>query len=181
MRQTFLKLASLFHPDKVTDTEQQIYHNEIMKEVNRAYEEGDVARLLEIERQHHLQENIELKNSGKSEMERLCLQRERDNELLATQYENLKRELRIARSSPEGEMVKEYRAAKKQGLDAVAEMVSELKAELQSLENIRDFVRDFRDKKITIKEFLAGPGSTDDIPEEEILEMILGQLLGVKF
>ena len=181
MRQTFLKLASLFHPDKVTDTEQQIYHNEIMKEVNRAYEEGDVARLLEIERQHHLQENIDLKNSGKSEMERLCLQRERDNELLATQYENLKTELRIARSSPEGEMVKEYRAAKKQGVDAVAEMVSELKAELQSLENIRDFVRDFRDKKITIKQFLAGPDSNDNIPEEEILEMILGQLLGVKF
>ena len=46
-------------------------------------------------------------------------------------------------------MVKEYRAAKKQGLDAVAEMVSELKSQLQSLENIRNFVRDFRDKKIT--------------------------------
>ena len=29
MRQTFLKLASLFHPDKVTDPEQQIYHNEM--------------------------------------------------------------------------------------------------------------------------------------------------------
>ena len=70
-------------------------------------------------------------------MERLCLQRERDNELLATQYENLKRELRIARNSPEGAMVKEYRAAKKQGLDAVAEMVSELQSQLQSLENIR--------------------------------------------
>ena len=29
MRQTFLKLASLFHPDKVTEPEQQIYHNEM--------------------------------------------------------------------------------------------------------------------------------------------------------
>ena len=107
------------------------------KEVNRAYQEGDIARLLEIERQHHLQEEIDLKTSTKSEIERLCLQRERDNELLATQYDNLKRELRIARNSPEGAMVKEYRAAKKQGLDAVAEMVSELQSQLQSLENIR--------------------------------------------
>ncbi len=62
------------------------------KEVNRAYQEGDIARLLEIERQHHLQEEIDLKTSTKSDMERLCLQRERDNELLATQYENLKKE-----------------------------------------------------------------------------------------
>ncbi len=83
--------------------------------------------------------------------------------------------------SPEGEMVKEYRAAKKQGLDAVAEMVSELKLQLQALENIRNFVRDFRDKKITIKEFLAGPGSNNNISEEEILEMILGKLLAITF
>ncbi len=179
MRETFLKLASLFHPDKVTETDKQIYHNEIMKEVNRAYEEGDIARLLEIERQHHLQENIDLNSSSKSEIERLCLQRERDNELLATQYENLKKELRIARKSPEGEMVKEYRAAKKQGLDAVAEMVSELKFQLQLIENIRNFVRDFRDKKLTIKEFLAGPVSTNTISEEEFLEMLLGKLLTV--
>ena len=115
MRQTFLKLASLFHPDKVADSEQQIYHNEIMKEVNRAYQEGDIARLLEIERQHHLQENIDLHNTAQSEIERLCLQLQRDNELLATQYENLKQEGSIARNSPEGEMVKEYRAAKKTG------------------------------------------------------------------
>ncbi len=142
------------------------------KEVNRAYQEGDIARLLEIERQHHLQENIDLHNTAQSEIERLCLQRERDNELLATQYDNLKRELRIARNSPEGEMVKEYRAAKKQGLDAVAEMVSELKSQLQSLENIRNFVRDFRDKKITIKDFLKGPSPTQPISEEEMEQML---------
>ena len=184
MRQTFLKLASLFHPDKVTEPEQQIYHNEIMKEVNRAYQEGDIARLLEIERQHHLQENIDLNSTSKSEIERLCLQRERDNELLATQYENLKQEGSIARNSPEGAMVKEYRAAKKQGLDAVAEMVSELKSQLQSLENIRNFVRDFRDKKITIKDFLKGPAATQPISEEEMeqmLDLMLAQFLGIKF
>ena len=107
------------------------------KEVNRAYQEGDIARLFEIERQHHLQENIDLHNTTQSEIERLCLQLQRDNELLATQYENLKQEGSIARNSPEGAMVKEYRAAQKQGLDAVVEMVSELKSQLQSLENIR--------------------------------------------
>ncbi len=176
IRQTFLKLAALFHPDKVTDQETQMHHNEIMKEVNRAYQEGDIARLLEIEKQHHLQEDIDLKNTTKSEIERLCLRREKDNQLLKTQYENLKRELRLTRKTPEGEIVKDYRACKKQGIDAVAEMILELEAQVKQIENIRNFVRDFRDKKTTIKEFLKGP-----MPDDEILEMMLGQLLGIQF
>jgi hypothetical protein len=43
-------------------------------------------------------------------------------------------------------------------------------------------VRDFRDRKITIKEFLRGPVASKNPEEaEEMLEMMLGQLLGVKF
>lgn len=180
IRQTFLKLAALFHPDKVRDQETQMHHNEIMKEVNRAYQEGDIARLLEIEKQHHLQENINLDQTSKSDIERLCLQREKDNQLLKTQYENLKRELRIARNTPEGEIVKDYRACKKQGIDAIAEIILELESQVKQIENIRNFVQNFRDKKITIKEFLRGPVHDEEIPEIEMLEMMLGQLLGVK-
>ena len=176
IRQTFLKLAAMFHPDKVTDQETQMHHNEIMKEVNRAYQEGDIARLLEIEKQHHLQEEIDLKKTTKSEIERLCLQREKDNQLLKKQYENIKRELRIARNTPEGEIVKDYRAYRKQGIDAVAEMILELESRVQQIENIRNFVQDFHDKKMTIKEFLRGPSA-----EEEILDMILNQLLEIEF
>nr|MDJ0719696.1 J domain-containing protein [Prochloraceae cyanobacterium] len=50
LRQTFLRLAEIYHPDKVSDPETQKRHTEIMKEVNRAYKEGDAARLLELER-----------------------------------------------------------------------------------------------------------------------------------
>ena len=183
IRQTFLKLASMFHPDKVTDSETQTYHNEIMKELNRAYEEGDIARLLEIERQHHLQQEIDLNNTNKSEIERLCLQREKDNGLLKTQYENLKRELRTARNSPEGEIVKEYRAYQREGIDPIGEMLFSIEFQVKQIENIRNFVQDFRDKKIPIKEFLKGPTPTrkaEEVPEE-ILEMMLGELLGIKF
>ena len=178
MRKTFLKLASLFHPDKASDPETQIYHNEVMKEVNRAYEEGDIARLLEIEKQHHLQQEIDLNNTAKSEIERICLMRAKDNELLRTQYENLKKELRMVRRTPEGTMVKEYRACQKRGVDGMAELTKELETKVKPIESIRDFVRDFRDKKITISDFLKGPGSS--VKEEEILEMMLEQLLGIR-
>lgn len=183
IRQTFLKLASMFHPDKVTDSETKMHHNEIMKELNRAYEEGDIARLLEIERQHHLQEEIDLNNATVSEIERQCLQRERDNQLLKNQYETLKRELRLARNTPEGQMVKDYRACKKEGIDAIGEILSSLENQVKGIENIRDFVRNFRDKKITLKEFLRGPNSkANHSPkkEEEMLEMLLEELLGLE-
>ncbi|GBF79785.1 J domain-containing protein [Aphanothece sacrum] len=180
IRQTFLKLASMFHPDKVMDSETKMHHNEIMKELNRAYQEGDIARLLEIERQHHLQEEIDMKNATVSEIERLCLQRERDNQLLKNQYETLKKELRIARNTPEGEMVKDYRACQKEGIDAIGEILSSLENQVKGIENIRDFVQNFRDKKITLKQFLQGPSSKanhSQEKEEEMLEMLLEELL----
>lgn len=183
IRQTFLKLASLFHPDKVTDEETQMRHNEIMKEVNRAYQEGDIARLLELERQHHLQEEIDFDNSSKSDIEKACNRREKDNQLLKTQYENLKRELRLARNTPEGEMVKDYRACQKEGIDPIEEILSEMKGQLELIENIRDFVRDFLDKKITIQQFLKGPSlmrKATAEEEEEMFEMLLENLLGLK-
>jgi uncharacterized protein YukE len=178
MRKTFLKLASLFHPDKASDPQTQIYNNEVMKEVNKAYEEGDIARLLEIEKQHHSQQEIDLDNASKSEIERMCLMREKDNELLRNQYENFKKELRMIRRKPEGTMVKEYRSCQKQGVDAMAALTRELEEQVKPIESIRDFVKDFRDKKITISEFLKGPGGS--VKEEEILEMMLEELLGVR-
>lgn len=182
IRQTFLKLASMFHPDKVAEGETQSQYTEIMKEINCAYAEGDVARLLEIERQHHRQQEIDLARTSKSQIEKLCLQREQDNQLLLAQYENLKKELRIARNTPQGEIVKDYRACQKQGIDAVAEMILELESQIKHIENIRNFVRDFRNRKITIKEFLRGPVAASAPEEaEEILEMMLGQLLGIQF
>ena len=47
IRQTFLRLAEIFHPDKVSDSETQMRHTDLMKEINKAYQEGDIARLLE--------------------------------------------------------------------------------------------------------------------------------------
>ena len=180
IRQTFLKLASLFHPDKVTDEETQMRHNEIMKEVNRAYQEGDIARLLELEKQHHLEEDFDLNNSTKSEVEKQCQRREKDNELLKTQYENIKRELRLARNTPEGEIVKDYRSCKRSGIDPIKEVLSQLEEQIETIESIRDFVKSFRDKKITLKEFLKGPrffSNNDSSDQEEILKMLLEDLL----
>lgn len=172
MRSTFLRLASIFHPDKVTNQEEQEDYAEIMKEINRAYEEGDLARLLEIERQYEVNQSIDLENASNSEIEKQCQALETDNQLLKTQYEQIKAELRWMRRTPEGEMVKEYRALVRQGFDPIEEIIGDAERHLKELENVRNFVADFRDKKITIKDFLKGPSTANRPSEAELQEMM---------
>lgn len=167
MRQSFLRLASIFHPDKVMDGENKEDYEEIMKEVNRAYEEGDMARLLELERQYELDRSIDLDNASGSEIERRCDRLEKNNQMLKVQYENIKSELRWMRRTPEGEMVKEYRSLVRQGFDPIEEIVAEAKDHIEYVEEIRDFVADFRDKKMSIKDFLKGP----NFGQPQVVEM----------
>lgn len=185
IRQTFRRLAEIFHPDKAIDAQTQKHHTEIMKEINRAYGEGDLARLLEIEAHHQQGKILSQEGETKTDLERLCEKLESENKLLKTQYENLKQELNFTKHTPSGEMVKDYRACVKEGIDPIEQMLAQGQKELQDLENIRNFVRDFQEKKITLKEFLQGPESSSKPNPEEIeeLEEMLGELLsrlGVK-
>ncbi len=177
MRKLFLKLADRFHPDKITDPEKHQHYTEIMKEVNIAYKSGDFARLLEIERQSDAEADIE---TSENDRDRQCKQLEQDLKILERQYEQLKSQVRQARNTPQGMMVKEYRKAQREGTDLVEESLEEFEEELESLEDLRDFIKDFRDKKITIKEFLRGPSRPQqDVPET--VEDIVNELakLGV--
>ncbi len=172
MRRTFLRLAATFHPDKVSNNENRQDYEEIMKEVNRAYEEGDMARLLEIERQYQIDKSINLDNASKSEIERQCDRLEIDNKLLANQYENIKSELRWMRRTSEGEMVKEYRSLVRQGFDPIEEVTSMAEHQIEQVEAVRDFVADFRDRKMSIKDFVKGPSFGQEPTEEEIQEIM---------
>ncbi|MEB3220264.1 MAG: J domain-containing protein [Nostocales cyanobacterium 94392] len=155
IRHTFLRLAEIFHPDKVTDSDIQLRHTEIMKEINKAYQEGDLARLLEIERLHQVEELFSF--DSEDDLTRKCNKLEQHNEFLETQYENLKNELRLAKNTNEGQIVSGYRKAVKEKIDPIAQMVEQVESEIQVISSICDFVRGFRDKKVTIKEFLEGP------------------------
>lgn len=174
IRSYFLRLAEIFHPDKVTDSETQMRHTEIMKEINRAYREGDLAKLLEIERQHEAGELID--NENEDDLTRKCKQLVSQNQILKNQYEELKRELRLVKNTPEGAMVADYRKASKQGVDVIKMMLGEVEQQVSAIEEIRNFVKDFHDKKITIKEFLAGPEALQST-EEEMLEDLLAQMI----
>jgi hypothetical protein len=175
IRQTFLRLAEIFHPDKVTDSETQMRHTEIMKEINKAYQEGDLARLLEIEQQHQVGENID--SNSEDDLTRKCNRLEQHNEVLKTQYETLKRELRQVKHTPEGAMVSDCRKATKEGIDPISQMLQQVESEIQVISEIRDFVRNFRDQKMTVKEFLQGP-TVLRYMKKDMMDDILEQMFG---
>lgn len=178
VRHIFLKLAEKFHPDKVTDTEMQARHTEIMKELNRAYQEGDLATLLEIEKNHQVEEILLADNED--EQTRKCNRLEKDNGILQQQYEQLRLELKLAKNTPEGEMVKDYRRAKREGIDMLSEIIKVLEKELAELTKIRDFVLQFKKKKMSIKEFLQGPTLGQKMSkreQQERMEELLAELI----
>ena len=180
IRQTFLRLAEIFHPDKVKDNETQMTHTEIMKEINKAYQDGDLARLLEIERKYEVGETID--NNSEDDLSRRCRNIEQHNQILKNQYEKLKQELRLAKNTPEGSMVADYKKAAKQGVDCIELMLETIQSQTKIVAEIRDFVQDFKDKKITIKEFLAGPESLRSVQEdmmEELLERMMEEFGGM--
>lgn len=181
MRQTFLRLASIYHPDRAGDEDTQAIHTEIMKEINRAYKDGDFARLLELEKQQQSGELDVTELEAGDDLERACQQLERDNNTLREQYEGIKTELRNLRNNTqEGEMLKTYRRAKKVGVDVFAQMVEEAQSEIEYMEMMRDFVRDFRDRKITIKDFLKGPRRGEaELTQEEMLAA-MQEMLGIR-
>ncbi|MFM6157229.1 MAG: molecular chaperone DnaJ, partial [Sphaerospermopsis kisseleviana] len=146
--------------------------------INKAYQEGDLARLLEIERQYEVGEAID--NNSEDDLSRRCKNIEQHNQILKTQYENLKRELRLAKNTPEGSMVADYKKATKQGVDPIELMLETVQAQTKIVAEIRDFVQDFKDKKMTIKEFLAGPESLRSMQEEmmeELMEKMMGKFM----
>jgi chaperonin cofactor prefoldin len=173
IRQTFLKLAEIFHPDKATESEMQARHTEIMQEINKAYQDGDLARLLEIEQQHEVGEVID--NSSEDDLTRKCKSLEQQNKILKNQYEKLKGELRSTKTTPEGAMIVDCKKASKKGFDPVNQMLEEANSQVEVVSEIRDFVKNFREQKMTIKDFLAGPEILNSM-EEESMEDLLDQM-----
>jgi hypothetical protein len=176
IRQIFLRLADVFHPDKTLDEHDREYRTEVMKEINQAYQAGDLAKLLAIEKQHQMGEIIDRDNED--DLTRRCAQVERENEFLTSQFANLKQEIRQTKSTPEGSIVAEYKKLTKKGIDPIGEMMAETESQIEVIAEVHQFVTDFRDKKMTIKDFMKGPAvfqQMQQVSSEELLMELFAQ------
>ncbi len=173
IRQIFLRLADVFHPDKTLDDANREYRTEVMKEINQAYQAGDLAKLLAIEKQHQMGEIID--RDSEDDLARRCARVEQENEFLNSQFVNLKQEIKLTKDTPEGSIVAEYKKFTKSGIDPIGEMVAQTESQIEIIAEVHKFVVDFRDKRMTIKDFMKGPSVFQQMqqvsPEEILMEL----------
>jgi hypothetical protein len=176
IRQLYLRLADVFHPDKVFDAIDKEYRTEVMKEINQAYQAGDLAKLLKIEKQHQMGEVIDRNNQD--DLARRCENLDRENEFLKSQLSSIKKEIKLTKKTREGSMVAEFRKMTKAGQDPIGEALNETETQIKTIAEVLQFVVDFRDRKIAIQEFLKGPPIFQEMQEmsqEELLMELFAQ------
>jgi hypothetical protein len=162
LRATFLRLAQALHPDRASNTADAQTREEAMKAVNRAYHEGDLARLLEI------QQLWAFSGSAGSPTEEIA-QREKaleeTNQALQQQLTALRRACRQLQRSDIGRMVSHM---KRGSGDPGERFIQEGREEIERMVQLRDFVRAFRDGQISLEAFVAGPdaGGPGELDEE---------------
>jgi hypothetical protein len=173
LRSLFRKLAVALHPDKVQDETERAALTSVMKEVTRAYESGDVARLVEIERTWLAQAKVP---EHELDVARRIAELLAANKELRRQLRGLTAELKELKQSAVG-----MSAPRRRGTRAatprseVDEMMAHIERELAELRAVRDFAQRFADGEIGITEFLLGPelDSDEDDPFEQMLAEVL--------
>lgn len=162
LRSLFKRLALAVHPDRAQHESDRERRTQAMKEATRAYEDGDLARLVELEKAW---QNGAQAPASADEDARRCAELEQTLRELNRQSRALTAELRDLRRQVREDM-----------LDVPVEhVVAGAEGELKDLERIRDFARAFRDGKITLAAFLEGPEPEHDPLVE--LEELLGEML----
>ncbi|HEX7669088.1 MAG TPA: J domain-containing protein [Polyangiaceae bacterium] len=176
LRDVFRRLAVALHPDRVRDEDEKLARTAAMKEITVAYEAGDVARLLEIERNHGRSGGGD---AAWGDLDRQCATLESLIAELHKQLRALSREARVLRRSGPIATVEGYRQrSRREDADGVQEMLAEFEQEIAEVREVVAFVRSFHDKKISLRTFLDGPHSMqsplEDVSVEEALEWLLG-------
>jgi hypothetical protein len=167
LRGMFLRLAQALHPDRAGNGADAQAREEAMKAVNRAYREGDLARLLEIERLWDLTGTT---GSAPDQAEQREKALDEINQALQQQLKALRRELRQLQRSEVGRLASDLKRRPGDGEEA---FLQEGRDAVERLTSLRDFVLSFREGRISLEEFVAGP---DPLEEDEELEMALSNL-----
>jgi len=177
LRALFRKLAVALHPDKVQDPKERETLTAVMKEVTRAYESRDVARLVEIERTWLAQAPVQERDI---DVTRRIAELLSANKELRRQLRALTAEVKEIKQSVPGLSTPRRRGKANAPRSEVDEMIAQLERELGELRQLRDFTQRFADGDMNITEFLLGPelASDDDDPFDQMLAEVLEAMAG---
>lgn len=177
LRSLFRRLVESFHPDKVQDEREKAHRTEVMKDITAAYRRGDLARLLELERDALLQsldplEALSAHDDAES-LERRLIALDRSCDELRDQLRELDRTIRAVRRSPQSRMAKDLARAKRAGIELVDfDAIRELDKNAKTLGRARDLCVSFRDGAITLAQLLTSPPLVDPDDDDELLDLV---------
>jgi hypothetical protein len=178
LRSLFRKLAVALHPDKSQEPAERAALTAVMKEVTRAYEMGDVARLVELERSWLAAPASEPEDDVAQRtlvITRSNQELRRQLRALSAELKELKEVIAAAGGPRRGTPV---RGAPPSGKDA---LLAELEREVSELVSLRDLAQSFLSGEIDLGEFLLGPvlsQERDLDPAEELLSELFGERWG---
>lgn len=174
LRRLFRKLAVALHPDRVQDPKERDSLTSIMKEVTRAYESGDVARLVELDRTWLAATPARAQGDDVAQRTAELVQA---NKELRRQLRALTAQLKELKESVPGASSAKLRGPRAGGARATPgeHVAREMERELAQLQALRDFAQRFLDDEISITEFLLGPplGSDQEDPFDQVLAEML--------
>jgi hypothetical protein len=166
LRALFRKLAIAFHPDKVRDEATKAERTSLMKDVTRAYEAGDLARLVEMERSLLAQSPPE---DDAASFARRIDEMVQMNTELRRQLRSLTSDLKLAAMGLPLDVNLKAPNAREAANAEIASLVAALEKEERRVVALREFVSDFADGRIDLTTFLAGPDLHEDsVDHDEI-------------
>jgi hypothetical protein len=166
LRGLFRRLTMALHPDRVQHEGEQKRRTDVMKEVTRAYEDGDFARLIEIEQLWMAGGNVDATTNDAAAKRAVLEQTIKE---LQSQLKAVTSELRFVRaSSPLRELFGSSRRRRVDDQGPIDAMVASANEDLERMRQMLEFVRAFSERKISLAEFMRGPACLrpDDFDEE---------------
>ena len=186
IRQVFILLSSKFHPDKARNDKDRADFHILMQEINTAYQNHDIDKLLEIERMYVNSEAIDL--TGKAvtvdvlteEINRL----KRELEFLEGQVNRTSGEIKNFRKSDIGKALTTKNKLEKQGEGIDAEM-EQLDESAKQMSVLHEALKDSWDKQYMSPKFyealMGGSNSPFDDMEDDDGDFDFGDIFGGDF
>ncbi len=148
IRSVYIKLSKLFHPDLAKSEAELERFNALMIKINDAYESGDIAELLQIQKNlaDYESDSLEMpteEDSAISYIQSKINKKANELKLLKGQLLRTRQELKELRNSEAGEMLAEYKRFAKVKMDMYEQMKLEMNDHLEMLEMIVKNLNEF--------------------------------------
>lgn len=172
LRTIFRRLAVALHPDKVQKASDKEERTRIMKDVTRAYETSDIARLLELEQKWLADAPSSVGAEVAAELEASLAASNRE---LRRQMRFLTEELKALKRSVPGMAKARNMRGTAAHLTEGDVLIDEMTRAATVLTQIRDFAVNFQQGRIPLAAFLRGPAIDPDLlpdPNDTLDDML---------